>query len=190
MNETIFNKGVDITHALLSLKISPGDRVVDATCGNGHDTLFLARAVGQAGRVYAFDVQSRAIEQTQARLAQHGLSERVELIQAGHESLDQYVPRPVRAMVFNLGYLPGSDKRRVTQKATTVMAAQKGLALLAPGGIIMIVIYAGHSEGALEKKALHEFSAGLSQQEYNVFVIDLINQANNPPVVLGIEKVK
>jgi precorrin-6B methylase 2 len=190
MNQTLFSKGVDITHALLSLKISPGDRVVDATCGNGHDTVFLARAVGRDGRVYAFDVQPRAIEKTQIRLTQEGLSGRVELIQAGHETIDARVPQPVHAVVFNLGYLPGSDKTCVTRAATTVTAARKALGLLAPGGLILAVAYTGHAEGAAEKKALWAFSAGLSQQAYNVFTVDLINQANDPPAVLGIEKVE
>ncbi|EUJ17052.1 S-adenosylmethionine (SAM)-dependent methyltransferase [Listeria aquatica FSL S10-1188] len=56
------------SHQLLRKVIFPGDVVIDATCGNGHDTLFLAQLVGPNGKVYAYDIQQTAIEKTEARL--------------------------------------------------------------------------------------------------------------------------
>ena len=83
--------------------IRPGDTVVDATMGNGHDTLMLCEAVGPSGHVYAFDIQPRAVESARARLLEHGMADRASLFCAGHQEMDRYVPAPVRAVVFNLG---------------------------------------------------------------------------------------
>ena len=38
--------------------IKKGDCCVDATAGNGSDTLWLSRAVGPAGQVYSMDLQA------------------------------------------------------------------------------------------------------------------------------------
>lgn len=48
--------------ALAEAIIQDGDAVVDATCGNGHDTKFLAGLAGAEGKVYSFDIQAEAIE--------------------------------------------------------------------------------------------------------------------------------
>ncbi|QHW33276.1 methyltransferase domain-containing protein [Paenibacillus rhizovicinus] len=54
---------------LVKERVAPGGVVIDATCGNGVDTQFLAELVGPRGRVYAFDIQVDALERTRARLA-------------------------------------------------------------------------------------------------------------------------
>lgn len=55
--------------------VSPGDSVIDATCGGGKDTLALARLVqpwkgGRGGRVLAIDVQEEALARTRSLLQQ------------------------------------------------------------------------------------------------------------------------
>ena len=112
----------------------PGSVVVDATMGNGRDTLFLAGAVGPAGRVYAFDIQPAALKATAALLAEAGLADRAQLIQADHSLLQQHLPGPVDAVMFNLGYLPGGDHSTITRPDSTRAALQAALSLLAPGG--------------------------------------------------------
>ncbi|WP_238373985.1 class I SAM-dependent methyltransferase, partial [Kingella kingae] len=79
------------THELLRQHIRVGDTVMDGTAGNGYDTAFLAQCVGESGRVVAFDIQSAAIEATQNRLLQLGLTDRVQLIQDGHQHAAQYI---------------------------------------------------------------------------------------------------
>ena len=88
--------------------VQPEDTVVDATMGNGHDTLFLAEQVGPGGHVYAFDIQPEAVESTRKLLEEHGLSDRVTLLCRSHADLAEAVPAGVAAVVFNLGWLPGS----------------------------------------------------------------------------------
>src|SRR5690606_3119323 len=99
---------------------------VDATAGNGYDTVFLAGRVGPTGRVYAFDIQEEALRETRARITEQGLADRVELIHAGHERLLEYVNGPINAMVFNLGYRPRGDKRVITRPETTIEALKGG----------------------------------------------------------------
>jgi len=187
-NSELFNKSVNIAHMLISQKVAEGDVVIDATAGNGNDTFSLAKLVGPKGIVFAFDVQSQAIENTRSLLSEHGLLANVELINDGHENLDKYVKGSVKLVLFNLGYLPKADRSITTKKETTLIAMQKSLALLDKYGLVLVVIYPGHDEGMKEKDEILEFASELSQAEYNVFYVDLLNQKNDPPILLGIEK--
>ncbi len=94
--------------ALIAPALYPGARAVDATMGNGGDTRRLCELVGEAGRVYGFDIQPEAVERTRALLEEHGLIDRATLFCAGHEHMAQRVPEPVDAVMFNLGWLPGA----------------------------------------------------------------------------------
>lgn len=168
--------------------VRAGDLVVDATAGQGFDTEFLARLVGEQGHVYAFDVQELALRRTKERLAAAGLLERVTLCHAGHEDMPTHVVRPVRSVMFNLGYLPGSDHRIITRPDTTVRAVQAAAELVQAGGLITLVIYPGHAGGVQEQAALTTYLSGLPQGQYTVARYEFINQINNPPLVIAIEK--
>jgi len=124
-----------------------GGRAIDATMGNGHDTLFMARQVGAGGRIIAFDIQASALENTRARLHAAGLSSHVELRLCGHEQMASQIPPDwtgtVSAVMFNLGYLPGGDRTRATRAETTVAALDQALGLLCPGGLLSLLLYRG-----------------------------------------------
>ena len=153
-------RATDHAHALMRQCIKPGNSVVDATVGNGHDTLFLARCVGPQGHVYGFDVQEAALEATARRVA--GLNQ-VTLFHAGHETLDEHLPAGVqlKAVMFNLGYLPGAAKHIVTRPDTTLAALEQALTRLAAGGLITVVLYPGHEGGKEEAAAAVSFAQGL-----------------------------
>ncbi|MFT5467281.1 MAG: ubiquinone/menaquinone biosynthesis C-methylase UbiE [Verrucomicrobiales bacterium] len=140
--------------------VQPGDTVIDATAGNGHDTEFLARLVGADGRVLAFDIQSEALESTRTRLESEGLEERVTLILAGHETMAEHASQASTVM-FNLGYLPGSDRARITKAKTTLTAIESAQQLLEPGGLITIVAYPTHEGGQAETEAVLAHCQGL-----------------------------
>ena len=125
---------IPFAHSLLRAHIREGDCVMDGTAGNGHDTLLLAQCVGETGSVFAFDIQAAAIEATRARLAEHGLLPHVTLIQDGHQHAAQYIRQPLRAAVFNFGYLPHGDKNITTLPETSVAAVQAALNLLDTAG--------------------------------------------------------
>ena len=176
---------LEIAHDFLAQVITQEDIVVDATMGNGHDTLFLAKLAKQ---VYAFDIQEQAIEKTSQRLQEAGLTN-AELILQGHETVDQFVTK-VKAAIFNLGYLPSADKSIITQPQTTLEALEKLCQLLVKGGRIAIMIYYGHEGGDIERDAVMDFVSQLPQQEYTATIYRTLNQINNPPFLVMIEKLE
>lgn len=180
------------SRTLLKNAVKSGDIAVDATIGNGHDTLLLAQLVGEHGKVYGFDIQEEAISHTKERLKEHTLLDRVELFQKGHEDVQTLIPSTyhgkITGAIFNLGYLPGGDKSIVTRPATTISAIKQLIGMLAPEGIIVLVIYHGHEEGALERDELLSFVQELDQQLVHVLQYRFLNQQNNPPFIVAIEK--
>ncbi|MGK0551117.1 class I SAM-dependent methyltransferase [Enterococcus faecalis] len=178
------------SHQLLQEVIRPGDYVVDATMGNGHDTAFLADLVGLNGEVLAFDVQKQALQATEKKLADLDLLSQTTLFPLGHEYLDSVLAEgtPITAAIFNLGYLPKSDKQVITQPTTTHQALTSLLPHLTSGGRIVLVVYYGHPGGAKELTMLQEYTASLPQDNYNVMRYEFINQQNQPPVLFCIER--
>jgi tRNA A58 N-methylase Trm61 len=177
--------------SLLHRAVKSGDVVIDATLGNGHDTVFLAELVGSNGKVFGFDVQQEAVETTKQRLSELGLSW-VTLYHSGHENIINEVPADshgkVTGAIFNLGYLPGSDKTIVTRPETTIAAIEQLLEIMAPEGIIVIVIYHGHVEGQIERDSLLQFCCQVDQKIAHVLQYQFINQQNHPPFIIAIEK--
>jgi len=183
-------KVTDLNKILLENIIREGDIVVDATVGNGHDTKYLAEKVGENGFVYGFDVQKVAIETSTKLLKKNNLLSRVKLMLDGHENIDTYVKEEISCVMFNLGYLPRADHSVITKPSTTIQAIEKSLKLLKPHGIISIALYTGHEGGIDEKNAVYDYIMNLNQTYYNVLNCDFINQKNNPPRLLLIEKKK
>lgn len=148
-----------------------GDLAIDATAGNGHDTLFLAQQVGTTGRVIAFDIQEEAIQFTRTRVAAAGLLDRVVLIRTSHAMLAQQVePGTVAAVMFNLGYLPGGDVSLITHREETLAALVQALVALRPTGLLSIVCYPGHPGGDEESAAVLDWAAGLDAASWAVEV--------------------
>ena len=176
---------LEMAHDFLAQVITQEDIVVDATMGNGHDTLFLAKIAKQ---VYSFDIQKQALEKTSQRLLEAGLTN-VELILQGHETVDQFV-REAKAGIFNLGYLPSADKSIITQPQTTIEALEKLCHLLVKGGRIAIMIYYGHEGGDIERDAVMDYVSQLPQEEYTATIYRTLNQINNPPFLVMIEKLE
>ena len=180
-------------HSLLSDVVATGDTVIDCTMGNGHDTLLLANLVGEAGHVLAFDIQQSALESTRTLLVQHSIApERATLIKASHANVAAHIPKEmhgrVKAAIFNLGYLPGGDKRICTAPHTTIQAVEALLSLLAPGGVIVLVVYQGHAEGVVEATQLVEYCTNLPHSSVNAIKYQILNKLNNPPFVIALEK--
>ncbi|BAC14264.1 hypothetical conserved protein [Oceanobacillus iheyensis HTE831] len=182
-------KGIlHFAHYLLEESISEGEVVIDATCGNGNDTLFLSRVVGKSGHVYAFDIQQQAIQNTKQALEKYH-NNNVTLIHGSHALIEDYVQHDViGGAIFNLGYLPRSDKSIITKPDSTIEAIQKILTKLKKDGIIVIVVYYGHDGGTSEKEAVLKHVANLDQKLYNVLQYGFVNQKNYPPFILAIQK--
>ena len=170
--------------------IKEGDTVVDATMGNGKDTLFLCDLVGESGHVYAFDVQAEAVERTRERVEEAGYTARTTLLLAGHETMKEHVPASVQAIMFNLGWLPGAQHVVTTQTETTLKAVSAALDLIAPGGIVTVCVYPGHEEGTRELEALKEYVSSLSVRTYNALYHSFVNASSQTPRLFLIQRNK
>jgi 16S rRNA C1402 N4-methylase RsmH len=188
----ILDRILPYARKLLQSTVKEGDITIDATIGNGHDTVFLAKLVGETGHVYGFDIQELAIQKTTERINNENLSNQVTLLQRSHAEVKKVIPaslhEKLKGAIFNLGYLPGSDKSVVTVPESTISAIEQILEMMAPEGIIVVVIYHGHEGGEIEKDALMNFAQNIPQDLAHVLTYRFINQANNPPFILAIEK--
>ncbi len=153
---------------------------IDATLGNGYDTDFLSKVFN---KVYAFDVQKEAILNYKEKNI-----ENVSLILDSHENFDKYIKENVDCIVYNLGYLPGSDKSITTKKESTLKSLESGLNLLKENGLMIIALYSGHEEGKKEKKAVLSYCENLSNKKFGVIYQQFLNRTNNPPSLVIIEK--
>ncbi len=177
-----------LSHKYIKDAATCGGIFVDATCGNGNDTLLLSTLAGERGRVYGFDVQPEAIEKTKQRLSDESTYENTTLICDGHENMEKYIDSEIDLCMFNFGYLPGADHEKATKKETSLKAIGVALNLLRRGGIVTLCVYSGGDTGFDEKDAILEFCRTLDQKVYNVLSHEFINQKNNPPILICIEK--
>lgn len=185
-----FDNVNSVSRIYLNDIIKKGDVCIDATMGKGYDTIYLSEAVGEEGFVYAFDVQKEAIVKTSEKLEEAMFPQNTKLILDGHENIDKYVKENIKCAVFNLGYLPGCEHKIITKPETTIQAIEKSLDLLCEGGVVCISVYTGHEGGKEEGNAIIEYTQNLEQKKYNVIMTTFINQKNNPPHIVLIEKKK
>jgi predicted methyltransferase len=178
-------------HNLLEESVKKGDTVIDATCGNGNDTVFLSKLVGEKGHVLAFDIQEQAIQSTKDALVENRLKN-VSLIHDSHAYIGDYLQledeTKLGGAIFNLGYLPRSNKKVITQSDSTITAINSILYHLKKDGLVVIVVYHGHEGGEEEKKSVLKYMMNLDQKKYNVLQYGFINQKNNPPFILAVQK--
>ena len=157
-----------------------GDIAVDFTMGNGHDTEFLSKTVGENGKVYAFDVQEQALRSTEKHLREVGCPENYTLILDSHHNVKKYVGEKIRAGMFNLGYLPGSDKSITTMRETTLPAIEAAISLLGKDAILLIAVYPGHKEGEEEGKEISAYLSSLSRFQVCATRVQILNSPTSP----------
>lgn len=186
----LFRSHIDLAHRFWRSIVAPGDIVVDATCGNGYDTAILAELAlaDNAGNVYAIDIQPAAIESCRKRLS--GLltqeaMDRVHFIERCHSTFPKEIaPRSVKLVTYNLGYLPGGDKKLTTLTATTLASLEKALELIQDGGLISITCYPGHDAGVPEESEVLKLAAGLDPKEWSCCHHRWINRERAPSLLL------
>ncbi len=186
-------RAVTFAHRMIRDMLRPGDCAVDATAGNGHDTLFLTRLTGPTGMVYAFEIQEAGCRATQQLMEDQGISPSAwALVHASHASMAAVIPAShsghIAVILFNLGYLPGGDKSITTRTDTTLAGVKTGLDLLRPGGLMVIVVYPGHPGGDMEAAAVRAFAAGLSRPAWQAVDYLTLNSQTPAPGVIVIEK--
>lgn len=177
-------RAAEFSHLVLGNLIKPGQIVVDATAGNGNDTLFLAKMTDSSGKVYAFDIQKQAIKNTEKLLIEHKCHEKVKLIEDSHENIGKYISEPVNCIIYNLGYLPGGDKNIATSADATVRSIKWSVGALAPEGVLAVVVYPGHPGGDREASEVEDFLARLPAPPWYVLSWKRINSSGKAPYLL------
>ena len=171
---------LDLQKQLILTHLGEGDVAVDFTMGNGYDTEFLCRTVGERGHVYAFDIQEMAVNSTRENLKNANCPENYTLIHDSHHNVKNHVEGKIKAGMFNLGYLPGGDKNITTMRETTMPAIEAAISMLDRDAILSIAIYPGHEEGDLEGKMVTEYLSGLDRFVYSIAQIKIINSPTSP----------
>lgn len=197
MQELKFGKLVDFVHMLVRQYTDSTDTTssneelvfIDATCGNGYDTLFLCKHAKNKNNatVLAFDIQEVAIRRTLSLLNENLDYINYKVIKDSHEFINKYLNKSFDIALFNLGYLPNSDKSITTNGSTTVNAIDNLLPHLKINGKIFITIYISHDDGN-EFNVVHNYLKALDKSKYNVLHMNLINKDKTPPELYIIEK--
>ncbi len=185
----LFQSHLDLAHAYWQQLLQCGDWAIDATCGNGKDTLKLAEILAdKEGGVIGIDIQQQAIRRTEELVHSYLNPNCLAPIHLFHQSHEQFPPlvlqHPIRLIVYNLGYLPKADKTITTKVETTLQSIKNGLGLLLVGGVISITCYPGHTEGALEEKALLQWVSTLSSAHWSVCRHHFSNRLTSPSLLL------
>jgi threonine dehydrogenase-like Zn-dependent dehydrogenase len=188
----LFSNPINLAHMMWTQILNAHDTVIDATLGNGKDTLFVAQSIQKlgGGKIIGIDIQLEAIASATDLLTNHFTTfpHNIKFYHTSHENFPQEIPLgSVKLIIYNLGYLPGFDKSITTQTSTTQTSIQHALAFICPGGCISITCYIGHEEGDKEYKALQPFLQKLPPQEY-CFTEHTFNNRNHSPILLLIQK--
>ncbi|GAV73504.1 rRNA_methylase domain-containing protein [Cephalotus follicularis] len=184
-------KATEVAHLVWKHVVREGDTVVDATCGNGYDTLAMLKLVADdsgRGRVYGMDIQADAIKNTSSFLGETlnpKEQELVKLFHICHSRMEDIVPlfAPVRLVSFNLGYLPGGDRSIITKSDTTLLALLSAKRILIPGGLISLVVYVGHPGGREELETVEAFASELTVYNWVCCKFQMLNRPLAPVLV-------
>lgn len=179
----LFQGHLDFAHSLWKGHLKPGDWAIDATCGNGRDTALLAQLIGSEGGIIALDLQEEAIASSKKLLFQN--ISYIHFYCQSHASFPTLcLEKPIRLIVYNLGYLPGGNKEVTTQVDTTLASVQAGMDLLQPGGLISITCYPGHPEGAREQTALLDMVRQLPSDLWSCSYHTWLNRKKCPSLLI------
>lgn len=175
---------LDLQKHFILTHLKEGDTAVDFTMGNGHDTEFLSKTVGESGRIFAFDIQEQALSSTSSNLKAAGCPNNYTLILDSHHNVKNYVTTPIKAGMFNLGYLPGGDKKITTLRSTTLPAIEAAISLMDRDAIILVAVYPGHEEGDAEGKLICEYLSSLSRYKVCATKIKILNSPTSPYFII------
>lgn len=179
-------------HTILEKHLHNGDIAIDATAGNGHDSLFLTKQIAPAGLVYCFDIQTAAINAMQNRLIAADLINCTQLIQDSHAQMSSHIAPEhhgkIKAIMFNLGYLPHGDKTIITETNSTLLALNSAVKLLGLDGIITILAYPGHHGGDSETAHVANWCNQLNPEKFSLKIILSAEHKDSAPRLFIVQK--
>jgi len=182
------SSAIAVVHSLLLNRLETAEIIVDATTGNGGDTMFLAENSKAEAKIYAFDIQKEALKAAKVHTEKY--QGKIQFILADHAAIKDHVVEKIDVAMFNLGYLPGGSHGLTTQEKSTVPAVQTVLDQLSLNGLLAIVAYPGHEEGCKEQAALENVLIKLPCSDFTVGCYKMINHKAAAPLLYLIEKVR
>ncbi len=179
----------DLSHLFIQNLTDGSGIYIDATAGNGYDTLFIAKMLKKDGFLYSFDISEKAIINTKKLLKENNInSDNIKIINDSHENTDKYITdKKIKAAMFNLGYLPNSDKNTITKAKSTIYAIEMILNMLADKGVVTICSYVGH-DGGEEDREVRGYLLSLDKKAYEISVMEMMGRTGAPVLYLIIKK--
>jgi SAM-dependent methyltransferase len=184
----IISSAIEVAQVLLKTALQRSMVIIDATAGNGNDTLFLAENSQPGAHIYAFDIQETALAAVREKTSNY--MDKITCILADHKNITDFVKGRIDAGIFNLGYLPGGDHSLTTQPESTLQAIKNVLGQLCLHGVLAVVVYPGHLTGREEADKLDAYLQTISKKDYTVGCYRMINHADTAPFLYFIEKVR
>lgn len=186
---SLFQSHIDLAHRYWTQLISIGDSVVDATCGNGHDSLILAKLAlsDHSGNLLSIDIQQDAIDATQTLLSKQLTPlqlARAKTTLGSHAQFPAEIAKDtITLIVYNLGYLPKGNKSLTTHSTSTIESLNKASELIRSGGAISITCYPGHTEGKNEEQAVLEWASFLDPSLWSSCHHRWLNRKHSPSLL-------
>lgn len=191
MNQSFNKPHLNFVQWIWTSKVSSNATIIDATVGNGNDTIFLLKNVLNEGlgNLYGFDIQSSALDSTKQKIDREitdfAIKSQFHPFLLGHEKMDEIAYKSAPDLIiYNLGYLPGAQKSITTIKETTLLSLSKALLLLNLNGIITIICYPGHEEGLQESASIEEWLKSLNEKQFQILKLTWNNQSSAPYVIV------
>jgi hypothetical protein len=194
MQFPLFKNHLDLAHQYWKLLLRPGDIAIDATCGNGNDSLFISKQIllqGQTegmGELFLFDIQQTALNKALELLSLHLDTQQLSRIRpflSCHSIFPDVIREATVALAaYNLGYLPGGDKSLTTRVSSSLVSLQNVLSLIKPGGVVSVTCYPGHSEGQREEEAILKWASALPPYTWNCCHHKWINSVQAPSLLI------
>ncbi len=187
MENNLYNNTTDIICYFINKFKNKKITAVDMTVGNGNDIFNICSIIGKESHIYGFDILEEAINKSTEKLKIHK-NMNINLILDSHENIDNYIEDDLDLAIYNLGYLPKGNKNITTDYNTVINSLNKVFKILNKNGIILITFYPGHKSGKLESIEIEKYLKTKDQKKYRILKFDFINQVNNPPYVIVIER--
>ena len=174
---------ITLSHQIWKEHLKQGSHVLDATVGNGHDAAFVSPLIFPGGRLIALDIQASALQKSKELL---GDQYPIEWVLQSHATYPNCLDdTSLDLVIFNLGYLPGSDKECITQSETTITSLKALSDKLKKGGVLSITTYSGHPGGQEEEQAVENFVSSLERHQFGVISVSWPNRPQAPKLFIA-----
>ena len=187
MENNLYNNTADIVYNFINKFKDKRILAADMTVGNGNDICNICNIVRKDSKIYGFDILEEAINISTEKLKTYDYMD-INLILDSHENIDKYIDNGLDLIIYNLGYLPSGNKDITTDYKTVISSLNKAFEILNKNGLIIITFYPGHESGKLESIEIENYLKAKNQKKYRIMKLDFINQVNNPPYVIVIER--